>query len=45
MLLYNSATSGNCYMVRLLLAKLGIAYEVREVSSLDRSNRLQPRAG
>jgi glutathione S-transferase len=41
MLLYNSATSGNCYKVRLLFAKLGIAYEVREVSSFDRSDRPQ----
>ena len=39
MLLYNSAPSGNCYKVRLLLAHLGIPYERRELSVADRSNR------
>ena len=39
MLLYNSAVSGNCYKVRLLLAHLGIAYETEELSVIDRSNR------
>jgi glutathione S-transferase len=39
MLLYDSAVSGNCYKVRLVLAKLGIAYERRELSVVDRSNR------
>ena len=38
-LLYNSAVSGNCYKVRLLLAHLGIPYETREMSVVDRSNR------
>jgi glutathione S-transferase len=38
-LLYNSAASGNCYKVRLLLAHLGIPYETREMSVVDRSNR------
>jgi glutathione S-transferase len=38
-LLYNSAVSGNCYKVRLLLAQLGIPYEKREVDVVDRSNR------
>ena len=38
-LLYNSAVSGNCYKVRLLLAQLGIAYERRELSVHDRSDR------
>jgi glutathione S-transferase len=38
MLLYNSAISGNCYKVRLLLAHLGIAYETREVDVVDRSD-------
>jgi glutathione S-transferase len=38
-LLYNSAVSGNCYKVRLLLAHLGITYETVEVSVVDRSNR------
>jgi glutathione S-transferase len=39
MLLYNSAVSGNCYKVRLLLAHLGIPYERREVDVVDRSTR------
>jgi glutathione S-transferase len=38
-LLYNSAVSGNCYKVRLLLAQLGIEYETVELSVVDRSNR------
>jgi glutathione S-transferase len=39
MLLYDSPVSGNCYKVRLLFAHLGIEYERREVSVIDRSNR------
>jgi glutathione S-transferase len=39
MLLYNSAVSGNCYKVRLLLAHLGLEYETLDVSVVDRSNR------
>jgi glutathione S-transferase len=39
MLLYNSQVSGNCYKVRLLFAHLGIAYERRELSVIDRSDR------
>jgi glutathione S-transferase len=39
MLLYNSAISGNCYKVRLLLAHLGLPYEIREVDVVDRSTR------
>src|SRR5438046_4920507 len=39
MLLYNSAVSGNCYKVRLLLAHLGLAYEIQEVDVVDRSTR------
>ena len=39
MLLYDSAVSGNCYKVRLLFAHLGIEYERRELSVVDRSNR------
>jgi glutathione S-transferase len=39
LLLYDSSVSGNCYKVRLLLAYLGIAYERRELSVVDRSNR------
>jgi glutathione S-transferase len=38
-LLYDSAVSGNCYKVRLLLAHLGIAYERVELDVVDRSNR------
>lgn len=45
MLLYDSAVSGNCYKVRLLLAQLGIAYERRELSVTDRSNRPQVLGG
>jgi glutathione S-transferase len=41
MLLYNSAVSGNCYKVRLLLAQLGIEYETTDVSVVDRSNRAE----
>jgi glutathione S-transferase len=41
MLLYNSAVSGNCYKVRLLLAHLGVAYETVEMSVVDRSNRAE----
>lgn len=37
MILYNSAISGNCYKVRLLLAHLGIGYETREVEVVDRT--------
>jgi len=39
MRLYNSAVSGNCYKVRLLLAHLGIGYERRDLDVVDRSNR------
>jgi glutathione S-transferase len=38
-LLYDSAVSGNCYKVRLLLAHLGIPYERHPVDVVDRSNR------
>jgi glutathione S-transferase len=40
-LLYDSAISGNCYKVRLLFAHLGIEYDRREVSVVDRSNRAE----
>jgi glutathione S-transferase len=43
--LYNSAVSGNCYKVRLLLAQLGIEYETVEVSVVDRSNRAEVLGG
>ena len=39
MLLYDSAVSGNCYKVRLLFAKLGVDYQRRELSVVDRSDR------
>jgi glutathione S-transferase len=39
MLLYDSAVSGNCYKVRLLLTKLGIPFERYELSVFDRSDR------
>ena len=45
MLLYDNPVSGNCYKVRLLLAQLGIPYERRELSVLDRSNRPQVLGG
>ena len=41
MRLYNSAVSGNCYKVRLLLAHLGLEYETVEMSVVDRSNRAE----
>jgi glutathione S-transferase len=37
--LYDSAVSGNCYKVRLLLSKLGVAFERQELSVFDRSDR------
>jgi len=37
--LYDSAVSGNCYKVRLLFALLGVEYERREVSVVDKSDR------
>jgi glutathione S-transferase len=39
MLLYDSAVSGNCYKVRLLLAMQGVEYARREVDVVDRSGR------
>jgi glutathione S-transferase len=45
MLLYDSAISGNCYKIRLLLAKLGIEYERQEMSVFDRSDRLDVLGG
>jgi glutathione S-transferase len=44
-LLYNSAVSGNCYKVRLLLAHLGIPYETRDVDVVDRSDPREFLAG
>jgi glutathione S-transferase len=45
MLLYDSAVSGNCYKVRLLLTKLGLNFERREMSVFDRSDRLDVLGG
>ncbi|MEJ7893172.1 MAG: glutathione S-transferase family protein [Solirubrobacteraceae bacterium] len=39
MLLYDSGVSGNCYKVRLLLTQLGLDFERREMSVVDRSDR------
>jgi glutathione S-transferase len=41
MLLYDSAISGNCYKVRLLLAQRSLACERREVDVVDRSGRME----
>jgi glutathione S-transferase len=41
MLLYDNPMSGNCYKVRLLLALLGIDYQRRELSVIDRSDRAE----
>lgn len=38
-LLYESAVSGNCFKVRLLLTQLGIPFERHELSVTDRSDR------
>jgi glutathione S-transferase len=45
MLLYDSAVSGNCYKVRLLLTQLGLPFERREMSVFDRSDRLEVLGG
>jgi glutathione S-transferase len=45
LLLYDSPVSGNCYKVRLVFAQLGIAYERRELSVVDRSNRAEVLGG
>jgi glutathione S-transferase len=37
--LFDSAVSGNCYKVRLLLTQLGIEFERQELSVFDRSDR------
>ena len=37
--LFDSAVSGNCYKVRLLLTQLGIAFQRQELSVFDRSDR------
>jgi glutathione S-transferase len=45
MLLYDNDISGNCYKVRLLFAHLGIAYERRQMSVFDRSDRAEVLGG
>jgi glutathione S-transferase len=37
--LFDSAVSGNCYKVRLLLTQLGIPFQREELSVFDRSDR------
>ncbi len=39
MLLYDNDFSGNCYKVRLLLTQLGLPFERRQLSVVDRSDR------
>ncbi len=41
MLLYDSAVSGNCYKVRLLLALLGLEFDRREVDVVHRQGRAE----
>ena len=41
LLLYDNPVSGNCYKVRLLLNLLGIEFERRELSVVDRSDRVE----
>jgi glutathione S-transferase len=38
-LLYDNSWSGNCWKVRLMLSRLGIAYERHELDPADRSDR------
>lgn len=45
MLLYDNPVSGNCYKVRLLLSLLGIEFERRELSVVDRSGRAEVLGG
>jgi glutathione S-transferase len=40
-LLYDSAISGNCYKVRLLLSQLRIEFERREVEVVNRGDRVE----
>jgi glutathione S-transferase len=39
MLLYDNPWSGNCWKVRLMLSRLGLPYERRELDPADRSDR------
>jgi len=44
-ILYNSQMSGNCYKVRMILARLGIRYRRIELDPNDRSNRKEVLGG
>lgn len=44
-LLYDNPVSGNCHKVRLILGLLGIEFERRELSVVDRSNRAEVLGG
>ena len=44
-LLYDNPVSGNCYKVRLILSLLGIEFERRELSVVDRSDRAEVLGG
>jgi glutathione S-transferase len=44
-LLYDNPASGNCYKVRLILGLLGVEYERREVSVVDRTDRAEVLGG
>jgi glutathione S-transferase len=44
-LLYDNPVSANCYKVRLLVGLLGVEFERREVSVLDRSGRAEVLGG
>jgi glutathione S-transferase len=44
-LLYDNPVSGNCHKVRLILGLLGIEFERRELSVVDRSDRAQVLGG
>jgi glutathione S-transferase len=44
-LLYDNPVSGNCYKVRLMLARLGLEAERVTLSVADRSNRLEVLGG
>jgi glutathione S-transferase len=44
-LLYDNPVSGNCHKVRLILGLLGIEFERREVSVVDRSGRAEVLGG
>ena len=45
LVLYDNPVSGNCHKVRLILGLLGIAYERRELSVTDHSDRIEVLGG